>query len=89
MDNDTEIGPNNTLPTLQPLPSAAPLVHTPGKGDGQNWLLASAGTAVMADTTPQAPTQVLMQEGSAVSSITNAAMLSQHWRHRQGSRWNA
>jgi hypothetical protein len=75
MADNTEIGPNNNIPTLPPLPGTAPLVHIPGNGDGKNWPLARAGTVVAADTTPQAPTQVLLQEGSAVLSITNATML--------------
>jgi hypothetical protein len=75
MADDMEIGPNNTIPTLPPLPGAAPLMHIPGKGEGHHWPLASTGTAVAAITTPQAPTQVLLQEGSNVLSITNAATL--------------
>jgi hypothetical protein len=52
MADDREIDQNNTIPTL-PLPGAAPLVHTPGEGDGQNWPLASAGIAVAAVATMQ------------------------------------
>ncbi len=42
-----EIAPNNTIPAISPLPGVAPLEHAPHIGDGQNWLLASVGIAVM------------------------------------------
>jgi hypothetical protein len=48
-----EIAPNSTIPPLPPLPSAAPLVHIPGMGDGKIWPLASAGIAVTMVATPQ------------------------------------
>jgi hypothetical protein len=51
MADITEIGPNNTIPPLPPLPGAAPLVHIPGTGDGKNWPLASAGIAATAVAT--------------------------------------
>jgi hypothetical protein len=48
-----EIDPNNIIPPLPPLPGAAPLMHIPGVGDGENWPLASTGMAVAAVATLQ------------------------------------
>jgi hypothetical protein len=48
-----EIAPNDTIPHLPPLSSAAPLVHIPGVGDGKNWPLARAGIAIAAVATLQ------------------------------------
>jgi hypothetical protein len=48
-----KIAPNDTVPTLPPLSGVAPLDHAPCTGDGQNWLLASAGIAVVEAATPK------------------------------------
>ncbi len=48
-----EIAPNEGMPALPPLSPVAPVVHAPGKGVGQNWLLASAGIAVAVAATTQ------------------------------------
>ena len=53
MADTTEIAPNDTIPALSPLPGVAPLVHAPHVGDGQNWPIGSAGTAVAQALTPQ------------------------------------
>ena len=41
-------------------PARPPVVHAPGKGDGRNWPLASAGIAVAVAATPQ-PRQRIFQ----------------------------
>jgi hypothetical protein len=53
MADAMKISPNNTIPTLPPLPGAAPLVHSPRAGHGQIWPLTNAGKAATAATTPQ------------------------------------
>ncbi len=50
-----EIVSNEGIPALPPLPWVATDIHAPGKGDGQNWPLVSAGIAVVAVATPQSP----------------------------------
>ena len=72
MADTTEIAPNNHIPAFPPLPGVAPLVHAPHVGDGQIWLLGSAGTAVAQALTPQPPQRILLlPAGSTISSITN------------------
>ena len=53
MADATEIAPNEGMHALPPTRRVARVVHAPGKGDGQNWPLASAGKAVAAAATPQ------------------------------------
>ena len=53
MADAMEIAPNEGMPALPPLPPVAPVVHAPGKGVAQNWLLASPGIAVAVAATPQ------------------------------------
>ena len=53
MANAMEIVPNEGMHTLPPTRHVASVVHAPCEGDGQNWLLASAGIAVPAVATPQ------------------------------------
>jgi hypothetical protein len=47
-----------------------------GGGDGQIWPSAGEVSAAGASTTPTPPQQILVQAGSAISSITNAATAS-------------
>ncbi len=54
MAEETKMVPNNTIPALPPLPGAAPLVHNPPVGDGQNWPLANTGTGVTTIATVEA-----------------------------------
>jgi hypothetical protein len=52
--NAMEIASKEGISALPPpLPCIAPVLHAPGKGDGQNWLLASAEIAVKVVATPQ------------------------------------
>ena len=67
---------NEGIPALPPLQRVAPVVHMPDEGDGQNRLSASDVSAIGASSTPTPPQRILVQAGSAVSSITNAAMSS-------------
>ena len=67
---------NEGIPALPPLQRVAPVVHMPDEGDGQNRPSASDMSAIGASTTPNPPRQILVQTGSAVSSITNAAKSS-------------
>jgi hypothetical protein len=53
MTDVMEIASNEGIPALPLLPGVAPVLHAPGKGDGQNWPSASAGIAIMAVVTPQ------------------------------------
>ena len=53
MANRIEIAPNKGMHALPPTQRIAPVVHVPGKGDGQNWLLTSARIAVAAAATQQ------------------------------------
>ena len=53
MTDAMEIASNEGIPALPPLPRVAPVLHAPGKVDGQNWPSASAGIAVAAVVTPQ------------------------------------
>jgi len=71
MADTMKIAPNDTIPALPPLRGVAPLVHAPRVGDGQTWLLGSAGTAVAQALTPQPPQRILLPAGSAISSIMN------------------
>ncbi len=71
-----EIAPNEGIPSFPPLPSVAPVIHAPGEGDGQNRPSASAGMAVTVASTPTPPRRILVQAGSAVSSIMNTVMAS-------------
>ena len=45
MADAMEIAPNKGMHALPPTRRIAPVVHAPGEGDGQNWLLASNSTA--------------------------------------------
>jgi hypothetical protein len=54
-----------------PPPLIAPVIHMAGGGDGQIW-----ASAAGASTTPKPPQRSLVQAGSAVLSITNAATAS-------------
>ena len=54
MAEEAKIAPNNTIPALPPLPGAAPLMHNPPAGDGQNWPLANTGTGVTTIATVEA-----------------------------------
>jgi len=56
-----EIAPTEGMPALPPLLPVAPVVHAPGKGVGQNLLLASAGIATAVATTPQ-PRNTFLEE---------------------------
>ena len=76
MANVMETARNEGIPALSPLQPVAPVVHMPDKGDGQNRPSASDVSAIGASTTPTPPQQILVQAGSAVSSITNAATSS-------------
>ena len=67
---------NEGIPALPPLQRVAPVVHMPDEGDGQNRPSASDVSAIGASTTPNPPRRILVQTGSAVSSITNAATSS-------------
>ena len=67
---------NEGIPALPPLQRVAPVVHMPDEGDGQNRPSASDVSAIGASTTPTPPQRILVQAGSAVSSITNAATSS-------------
>ncbi len=53
MANAMEIASNEGIPALPPLLRIAPVIHAPGEGDGQNWLLASAGIAIAVVATLQ------------------------------------
>jgi hypothetical protein len=53
MADAMEIAPNEGMLALPPLRHVAPVVHAPGKGDGQNWPLVSAGIVVAAAATLQ------------------------------------
>jgi hypothetical protein len=53
MADAMEIAPNEGMHALPPLWHVAPVVHAPGKGGGQDWLLMSAGIVVAAAATPQ------------------------------------
>ena len=53
MANAMEIAPNKGMHALPPTRHIVPVVHAPGKEDGQYWPLASAGIAVPAAATPQ------------------------------------
>ncbi len=55
MANAMEIGPNEGIPAPPPLPGVAPVVHMPGKGDGQNWPSSSEGSADAVAKTPTPP----------------------------------
>ena len=65
---------NDFIPDLPPFHPSVPLAHGPCEGDGRNWPLSVAGTASAAALTPPPPQRVIMHLGSAVSSITNAAL---------------
>ena len=65
---------NDFILDLPPFHHSVPLAHGPCKGDGQNWPLFIAGTASATAVTPPPPQRVIMHLGSAVSSITNAAL---------------
>jgi hypothetical protein len=53
MADAMEIVSNEGIPgPPPPLPCVTPVVHAPGKGDGQIWLLESAGIAVLVVATP-------------------------------------
>jgi hypothetical protein len=43
MADEMEIVLNTGIPVLPPFLRVAPVVHAPGKGDDQNWPLASKG----------------------------------------------
>ena len=73
MADAMETARNEGIPALPPLPDVAPVVHMPGEGDGQNRQSASDVSPIGASTTPTPPQRILVQAGSAVSSITNAA----------------
>ena len=71
MANAMEIVRNKEISAFPPLQPVAPVVHMPDEGDGQNRLSASDVSAVGASTTLTPPKRILVQAGSAVSSITN------------------
>jgi hypothetical protein len=71
MANGMENAPDYIIPALPLFPGVAPLVHDPGAGDGQIWLLGSPGTAVAAATTLQPTQHILMPAGSAIWSLTS------------------
>jgi hypothetical protein len=60
MSDAMEITPNKGMHALSPLRHVAPVVHAPGKGDGQNWPLVSAGIVVAVAATLQ-PRQRIFQ----------------------------
>jgi hypothetical protein len=76
MADAMETARNEGIPALLPLQHVAPVVHMPDKGDGQNRPSASDVSAIGASTTPTPPRQILVQAGSAVSSISNAVTSS-------------
>ena len=76
MANAMETARNEGIPALPPLQRVTPVVHMPDKGDGQNGPSASDLSAIGASTTPTPPQQILVQAGSAILSITNAATSS-------------
>jgi len=76
MADAMETATNEGIPALPPLQRVAPVVHMPDEGDGQNRPSASDVSATGVSTTPPPPQRILVQAGSAVSSITNAATSS-------------
>ena len=73
MADAMEIVSADGTPAISPPPRVAPVVHMAGGGDGQIWPSAGEASAAGASTTPNPPQRILVQAGSAVSSITNAA----------------
>jgi len=76
MANAMETARNEGIPALPPLQPVAPVVHMPDKGYGQNRPSASDVSAIGASTIPTPPKRILVQAGSAVSSIMNAVTSS-------------
>jgi len=76
MADAMETARNKGIPALPPFQHIAPVLHIPDEGDGQNRPSASDVSAIGASTTPTPPRRILVQAGSAVSSITNAATSS-------------
>jgi len=76
MANTMETARNEGIPAFPPLQPVAPVVHMPDEGDGQNRPSAGDVSAIGASTTPTPPQRILVQAGSAVSSIMNAAASS-------------
>jgi len=62
MANGMENAPDYIIPALPLFPGVAPLVHDPGAGDGQIWLLGSTRTAATGALTPQPPQCIIYQQ---------------------------
>ncbi len=73
MADAMEIVSADGTPAISPPPRVAPVVHMAGGGDDQIWPSAGEVSAAGASTTPNPPQRILVQAGSVVLSITNAA----------------